>query len=72
MEILAFFKKLIGSVGAGTNGNGKSGAGDLMLTCVECRKQFVFEAGEQKFFKQRGLSSPKRCGNCRGKKRRRR
>ncbi|OGR82384.1 MAG: hypothetical protein A2901_08020 [Elusimicrobia bacterium RIFCSPLOWO2_01_FULL_54_10] len=71
MGILAFFKKLVGA-GTETNGNGKSGAGDLQLSCVECRKTFTFEAGEQKFFKQRGLSSPRRCGSCRGKKRRRR
>ncbi len=40
-------------------------AGDRMLTCIQCRKQFAFEAGEQEFFKERGLSEPKRCPVCR-------
>ena len=70
MGIVEFFKKLIGK--EGTDGNGKSGAGDLQLSCVECRKSFTFEKGEQEFFKQRGLTPPKRCPSCRGKKRRRR
>ena len=39
---------------------------DRTLTCVQCGAQFVFSAGEQEFFAQRGLTSePKRCTGCR-------
>ena len=39
---------------------------DKTLTCVQCGAQFVFTAGEQEFFAQRGLASePKRCAGCR-------
>jgi CxxC-x17-CxxC domain-containing protein len=36
------------------------------LTCRDCDKTFVFSAGEQEFFAQKGLiNEPKRCPNCR-------
>ena len=70
MGIMAFIKKIMG-VEEG-NGNGKSNAGDLQLPCAECRKTFTFEKGEQEFFKQRGLTQPKRCPSCRGRSKRRR
>jgi CxxC-x17-CxxC domain-containing protein len=36
------------------------------ITCIECRKTFVFSPGEQGFFQSRGLSNePKRCPHCR-------
>jgi CxxC-x17-CxxC domain-containing protein len=39
---------------------------DKTLTCVECTAEFVFSAGEQEFFDQRGLNAPpKRCAACR-------
>jgi CxxC-x17-CxxC domain-containing protein len=39
---------------------------DRTLTCVQCGAPFVFSAGEQEFFAQRGLESdPKRCATCR-------
>jgi CxxC-x17-CxxC domain-containing protein len=39
---------------------------DRTLTCVQCGAQFVFSAGEQEFFAQRGLASePRRCAGCR-------
>ena len=41
--------------------------GDRMLTCMDCEKQFVFDAGEQRFFKQKGFTDPKRCTICRKK-----
>ncbi len=71
MGILSFIKKIMGV--EETNGNGKSSSsGDLQLTCAECRKKFTFEKGEQDFFKQRGLTQPKRCPSCRGRSKRRR
>lgn len=42
-----------------------SSENDRMLQCVQCKKQFVFEAGEQEFFREKGLSEPKRCARCR-------
>jgi len=36
------------------------------LTCIECHQNFVFSAGEQSFFLNRGLSNePRRCPHCR-------
>ena len=72
MGFMAFIKQMF-TKGNGTEvkgGNRHSNAGDLTLSCVECGKNFTFEAGEQKFFKMRGLTPPKRCAVCRGKKRR--
>lgn len=38
---------------------------DKILTCVECGKEFVFTAGEQEFFAQKGfINEPKRCKSC--------
>ena len=38
---------------------------DLVLTCSDCGQEFVFTAGEQQFFQERGYSSPRRCKPCR-------
>lgn len=39
---------------------------DKQLTCRDCAKTFVFSAGEQEFFSEKGLvNEPKRCPNCR-------
>jgi CxxC-x17-CxxC domain-containing protein len=36
------------------------------LICRDCKKTFVFSAGEQEFFSAKGLiNEPKRCANCR-------
>jgi hypothetical protein len=51
---MRFFKRLFGG-----------GAGDKVLPCVQCKKDFLFEAGEQAFYKERGLQEPKRCPDCR-------
>ena len=39
------------------------------LRCVDCRMDFVFTVGEQRYFFSKGLSIPKRCPNCRQKRR---
>ena len=74
MGILAFFKKLLGMENEGgtsfKNGNGNENFEDARLVCAECRREFVFEAGERKFYKQRGLTPPKRCPPCRSKRKR--
>ena len=39
---------------------------DKTLICCECSENFCFRAGEQEFFKDKGLvNEPKRCPNCR-------
>ncbi len=40
-------------------------AGDRVLICEDCEGEFVFDAGEQRFFKTKGFSDPKRCPDCR-------
>jgi hypothetical protein len=42
-------------------------AGDRMLPCADCDVAFVFDAGEQRFFKEKGFTDPKRCPKCRKK-----
>lgn len=41
--------------------------GDRMLPCADCEQDFVFDAGEQRFFKEKGFTDPKRCPRCRKK-----
>jgi CxxC-x17-CxxC domain-containing protein len=36
------------------------------MTCADCGQEFIFTAGEQEFYAQRGFSeAPKRCPSCR-------
>lgn len=43
---------------------------DENLICRECGKEFVFTAGEQEFFAEKGLKNkPVRCPECRAAKR---
>ena len=43
---------------------------DITLTCKDCSQPFVFTAGEQEFYQQRGLmNQPGRCQSCRGARR---
>jgi len=38
---------------------------DRALKCVECGNEFIFTAGEQSFFADKGFRhEPKRCKNC--------
>lgn len=44
---------------------------DRNLTCHECTATFLFSAGEQKYFADHQLGSePKRCPECRHRRRR--
>ncbi|HLI27771.1 MAG TPA: zinc-ribbon domain containing protein [Chloroflexota bacterium] len=46
---------------------------DKQLTCRECGRAFVFTAGEQAFFAEKGLvHQPQRCPECRAARRRER
>jgi hypothetical protein len=43
------------------------------LTCADCGREYAFSAEEQRFFREKGYSPPKRCRDCRrGKKEQRR
>ena len=46
---------------------------DRTLRCRDCGVDFVFTAGEQAFFAEKGLlNEPQRCPGCRAAKRRER
>jgi ssDNA-binding Zn-finger/Zn-ribbon topoisomerase 1 len=38
---------------------------DKTIKCVQCKEDFVLEAGEQKFFESKEFPEPKRCAECR-------
>lgn len=39
---------------------------DKVLTCRECGAEFIFSAGEQAFYAEKGLvNEPARCRDCR-------
>jgi CxxC-x17-CxxC domain-containing protein len=39
---------------------------DKTLQCRECGQEFIFSAGEQEFYQQKGLQNePGRCPSCR-------
>ena len=39
---------------------------DKTLVCKECGNEFVFTAGEQEFYAEKGLrNEPQRCADCR-------
>ncbi len=42
---------------------------DKTLICKECGQEFIFSAGEQQFFAEKGLKNlPARCPDCRKKR----
>ncbi len=42
---------------------------DKLLKCVECGEEFVFTAGEQLFYAEKGFKNePKRCRKCKTKR----
>ena len=44
---------------------------DKVLTCKDCGKEFVFTAGEQEFYAEKGFENePKACKECRIQRRR--
>lgn len=39
---------------------------DETIVCAQCKAEFVFSAGEKKFYKEKGLlNKPKYCKECR-------
>ena len=46
---------------------------DKTLVCKDCGKEFIFSAGEQEFYQERGFENePGRCRDCRDKRKRHR
>lgn len=41
---------------------------DTKINCVDCDTQFVLSLGEQRWFKDKGFSMPKRCPDCRARR----
>lgn len=45
---------------------------DKILTCKECGAEFVFTAGQQEFFAEKGFTNePSRCPTCRAARKQR-
>ena len=42
---------------------------DIQLTCKICGAGFLFSVNEQVFYRSRVLDNPKRCPDCRAKRR---
>lgn len=42
---------------------------DLEITCAECGTSFPFTEREQDYYRERGLTHPKRCKPCRDARR---
>lgn len=42
---------------------------DRALKCIDCSSEFVFTAGEQEFYAEKGFrNEPKRCKPCKSKR----
>lgn len=41
---------------------------DKTIVCKDCGEEFVFTAGEQQFYAEKGFSDPVRCKECRDKR----
>jgi hypothetical protein len=42
---------------------------DVTLTCCDCSEPFIWTAGQQLYFRDRGLREPRRCAECIGARR---
>ncbi len=43
---------------------------DKIIVCQDCGREFIFTAGEQEFFAEKGFENePKRCRECRNQRR---
>lgn len=38
---------------------------DKKIICKDCGNEFIFTAGEQEWYAQKGFSEPARCSECR-------
>ena len=39
-----------------------------IITCQDCGQEFIFTDNEQKFYAEKGFLPPKRCKECREKR----
>ena len=42
---------------------------DKTIVCSDCGNEFTFTAGEQEFFQSKSFDPPKRCKECRDRRR---
>jgi hypothetical protein len=42
--------------------------GDREIICGDCSTSFVFTESEQKYYKEKELNEPKRCKECRARR----
>src|SRR5258706_10394314 len=57
------------SIRSGRASDAMASSEDKSITCVDCGEEFLFTAGEQAFYRERGLTNePTRCKNCREKR----
>src|SRR5258708_13374048 len=57
------------SIRTGRSSDAMASSEDKSITCVDCGEEFLFTAGEQAFYRERGLTNePTRCKNCREKR----
>jgi len=61
MGFIDTLKRIFGIGG----GSLKLRPGDRLLVCEDCQEEFVFDVGEQRFFRTKGFTDPKRCPDCR-------
>ena len=45
---------------------------DKEIACVDCGREFTWSANDQQFYEEKQLSAPKRCKECRIKKKQKR
>jgi len=43
---------------------------DEIITCCDCGEFFLWTVGEQRYYKSKKLSPPRRCKHCRDERRR--
>ena len=41
---------------------------NIKLVCKDCKKEFDFTVGEQRFYEEKGFAAPIRCKGCRDAK----
>ena len=46
----------------------KKGPAPIILNCAWCKKDFNFSGKDQKYFQAQGFEPPKKCKDCRDKK----
>lgn len=44
---------------------------DITLTCIKCKKRFIFSCKDQQFFESLGYKRPKLCKQCKQKRKER-